>query len=61
MASWKSREHFSAIQVSTSMLLDHGPSRTVDFIQHFWEQAEMPYDASQETDNPEPRPRMSTV
>ena len=68
MASWKSQEDFSAIQVSTSMLLDHGPSRTVDFIQHFFEQADLEIpDIAMETivskapDDPEPRPRMSTV
>ena len=51
------------------MLLDHGPSRTVDLIQHFFEQTnlEIPSDIAMETivskapDDPEPRPRMSTV
>ena len=67
VATWKNREDFSAIQVSTSMLLDHGPSRTVSFIQHFFEQADLPSEVALETitsqilDGPEPRPRMSTV
>ena len=38
VASWKSKEEFSAIVVHTSMVLDHGPSRTVDFINHFYDQ-----------------------
>ena len=51
------------------MLLDHGPSRTVNFVQNFSEQAEIEIPSkvametivSQKLDNPELRPRMSTV
>ena len=31
-ASWKAREELSGIQIHDSMLLDHGPTRTIDFI-----------------------------
>ena len=61
VARWKSKEDFSSIQVSTSMLLDHGPSRTVNFIEHFFEQADLEIPAMDTIDDPEPRPRMSTV
>ena len=40
IASWKSKEELSTILVHTSMLLDHGPSRTVDFIDSFYDQSD---------------------
>ena len=39
-ASWKRREEFSGIQVHTSMLLDHGPTRTIDYVTTFCDQVE---------------------
>ena len=37
-ASWKAREELSGIQIHDSMLLDHGPTRTIDFISTLNEQ-----------------------
>lgn len=39
-ASWKPREDFSGIDVHSSMLLDHGPTRTIDFVNTFCNQSE---------------------
>ena len=39
-ASWKAREELSGIQVHESMLLDHGPTRTIDFINTLYDQVE---------------------
>ncbi len=39
-ASWKAREELSGIQIHDSMLLDHGPTRTIDFINTLNEQVE---------------------
>ena len=43
-ASWKAREELSGIQIHDSMLLDHGPTRTIDFVSTLSEQ--LNYDGS---------------
>ena len=39
-ASWKAREELSGIHIHESMLLDHGPTRTIDFISTLYDQVE---------------------
>ena len=39
-ASWKTREEFSAIQVHSSMLLDHEPRSTAHFVNAFCDQVD---------------------
>ena len=37
-ASWIAKEELSGVQIHHSMFLDHGPTRTIDFINTFYDQ-----------------------